>query len=57
MDQKELNEQVREYMRGIGKSGGDARAKNLSKEELSDIGKMGGRPKNPETKSKSEKSV
>lgn len=40
-----MNEVLREYFRQLGKKGGKARAKKLTKKQLSKIGKMGGRPK------------
>lgn len=36
---------ISEYMKKNGKKGGKARAKKLSKEQLSAIGKLGGRPR------------
>jgi hypothetical protein len=39
-----------EYFRKTGAMGGKARAKKYTKEELSDMGKKGGRPKGSGTK-------
>ncbi len=33
--------EIKEYLAGIGSKGGKTRAKNLSKEQLSEIGKQG----------------
>jgi hypothetical protein len=40
-----IPEDVMEYFRKTGAMGGKTRAKKHSKEELSEWGKMGGRPK------------
>lgn len=40
-----IPDDVMEYFRKTGSMGGKGRAKKHSKEELSDWGKMGGRPK------------
>ena len=41
---KQISEELKAYFSELGKRGGKARAR-LSKEELSRIGKTGGRPK------------
>jgi hypothetical protein len=40
-----IPEEVMEYFRKTGAMGGKTRAKNHSKEELMEWGKLGGRPK------------
>jgi hypothetical protein len=40
-----IPEHVMEYFRKTGSLGGKARAKKYTKEQLSEMGKMGGRPK------------
>ena len=40
-----IPEDVMEYFRKTGAMGGKARAKRYTKEELSEMGKKGGRPK------------
>jgi hypothetical protein len=47
-----IPEDVMEYFRKTGAMGGKTRAKNHSKEELSEWGKMGGRPKGSGKKQK-----
>jgi hypothetical protein len=42
--QKPTSDLVKRYLQSIGRKGGQTRAKNLTKQELSRIGKMGGRP-------------
>lgn len=44
-----------EYFRKTGASGGKARAKKHSKEQLSEWGKLGGRPKDGAAKKKATK--
>lgn len=45
MSKLRIPEEVMEYFRKTGAVGGKARAKRHSKEQLSEWGKMGGRPK------------
>ncbi len=45
MSRLRIPEDVMEYFRRTGAMGGKARAKKHSKEQLSEWGKMGGRPK------------
>ncbi len=45
-----IPEDVMEYFRSNGSVGGKARAKNHSKEQLSEWGRRGGRPKSADTK-------
>ena len=45
-----IPEDVMEYFRKTGSVGGKARAKKYSKEQLSEMGKKGGRPKGNGTK-------
>jgi hypothetical protein len=45
-----IPDDVMEYFRKTGAMGGKARAKKYTKEELSDMGKKGGRPKGSGTK-------
>jgi general stress protein YciG len=40
-----MNPTLVAYFSEMGKKGGKARAKKLSKKRLSEIGKMGGRPR------------
>ena len=40
-----IPEDLMEYFRKAGAMGGNARAKKYTKEELSEMGKKGGRPK------------
>jgi hypothetical protein len=40
-----MNETLSAYFSAMGKKGGKARAKKLSKKRLSEIGKMRGRPR------------
>jgi hypothetical protein len=45
-----IPEDVMEYFRKTGSMGGKVRAKKYTKEELSEMGKLGGRPKGSTTK-------
>jgi len=45
-----IPEDVMEYFRKTGSIGGKARAKKYTKEQLSQMGKLGGRPKGSGTK-------
>jgi general stress protein YciG len=45
MSKTRIPEDVMEYFRKTGREGGKARAKNHSPEQLSEWGKLGGRPK------------
>lgn len=48
-------EEVLEFFRQTGARGGEARAKKYTKEQLSEMGKKGGRPKGSTKKTKSAK--
>lgn len=47
-----IPEDVMEYFRKTGSIGGKARAKKYTKEQLSEMGKKGGRPRGTGTKKK-----
>jgi general stress protein YciG len=52
-----MNEQqLSEAMKLMGAKGGNARAKKLSAERLSEIGKLGGRPRSKARRKKAPKS-
>ena len=53
--QLQIPDDVMEYFRKTGAIGGKARAKKYTKEELSEMGKKGGRPKGSGTKQKAAK--
>ena len=45
MSKLRIPDEVMEYFRKTGSMGGKARAKKYTKEQLSEMGKKGGRPK------------
>ena len=50
MSKLRIPDDVMEYFRKTGSIGGKARAKKYTKEQLSEMGKKGGRPKGSGTK-------
>ena len=51
-----VSKTIREFLRGIGRKGGIARARRRSKEELSNWGRLGGRPRKKAKRNKGGKS-
>ena len=52
MDKVRIPAEVMEYFRKTGSIGGKTRAKKYTKEQLSEMGKKGGRPKGSSKKQK-----
>lgn len=55
MKKLQIPEEVMEYFRKTGSIGGKTRAKKYSKDQLSEMGKKGGRPKGSGKKQQSKK--
>jgi hypothetical protein len=49
--------QISDFMKEMGAKGGKARAEKLSAKQLSDIGKLGGRPRKKARKAKKPRSL